>query len=205
MRTNDRHLLLRQQIAQAAARIMAEDGYRSFHQARQKAAQQLGVSNAKLLPANQEIEQALIEYQQLFMRDSQQSHLRRLRKIACKAMRFLQAFTPRLVGPVLKGTAGEFNPVSLHLFSDCPDDIGLFLQDKDVPYSTDERKLRLNTHLQADYPVYRFMAENTEVELVIFPVNGSRQAPLSSVDNKPMRRAKLDEVEALVASEMNEN
>jgi len=35
---------------------------------------------------------------------------------------------------------------------------------------------------------------------VIFGVDGIRQSPVSPVDGKPMRRANLEEVEALLAN-----
>ena len=66
-----RDLNLRRQIAYIAARMMAEDGIADYATAKQKAARQAGLGDANLLPDNQEIEEALREYQGLYQKDEQ--------------------------------------------------------------------------------------------------------------------------------------
>ena len=73
------------------------------------------------LPGNAEIEAAVAEHLQLFGGDSHADHLRLMRVAALSAMELLAAFTPRLVGPVLVGTADENSAVNLHVFADSPD------------------------------------------------------------------------------------
>jgi hypothetical protein len=51
----------------------------------------------------------------------------------------------------------------------------------------------------ATYPSVRFLAGDIEIEAVIFPLNGLRQAPRSPLDGKPMARANLRRVEELLA------
>ena len=53
---------LRQRIAQEAARWLVASGGRNFLQAKRKAAEQLGVSDARHLPSNLEVEDALAAY-----------------------------------------------------------------------------------------------------------------------------------------------
>jgi hypothetical protein len=48
------------------------------------------------------------------------------------------------------------------------------------------------------YPALRFVAGRQAVDAVVFPLDGIRQAPCSPVDGKPMRRASVAEVEALL-------
>jgi hypothetical protein len=43
--------------------------------------------------------------------------------------------------------------------------------------------------------------DDQPVELVVFNIDGIRQAPISPVDGKPMRRADLREVEGLLATD----
>ena len=50
---------IRQRISREAARIMAEEGVRDFHTAKRKATERLNLPEARHLPSNQEIEQAL--------------------------------------------------------------------------------------------------------------------------------------------------
>jgi hypothetical protein len=193
---NPREEQIRQRIAEEAARIMATEGVRDFAVAKRKAVDHLGLGAQRSLPGNREIESALIAYQRLFRADSQPRRLRELREAACKAMGLLEPFRPRLVGPVLAGTADEHAPVNLHLFAETPEQVDLFLMDRQIPYELDERILRVRAERQERFPLYRFMAGNVVVELTVFPEKGLRQAPLSPVDGRPMERAPQSSREA---------
>jgi hypothetical protein len=188
-------------VAQEAARLMSEHGIRDFHHAKTKAAERLGILETQALPRNQEIEQALRERQRLFLADSQPQSLQRRREAAVEAMRFLAAFEPRLVGAVLEGTADEHSAVCLHVFSDDPDAVGLFLRDQGIPAETQLRRLRLNRNEQAEYPALLFAADGVPFDLTVLPRNALRQAPLGRIDEKPMRRASLATVEQLLMEE----
>ena len=122
-----RDLNLRRHIAYIAARMMAEDGIADYATAKQKAARQAGLADAALLPDNHEIEDALREYQELYLKDEQPAQLRLLREIAVKVMRDFAEFRPVLVGSVLNGTAGQFSDVNLQLFTDDPKALTIFL------------------------------------------------------------------------------
>ena len=122
-----RDLNLRRQIAHIAARMIAEDGIADYATAKQKAARQAGLADAALLPDNQEIEEALRDYQELYLKDEQPAQLRLLREIAVKVMRDFAEFRPVLVGSVLNGTAGQFSDVNLQLFTDDPKALTIFL------------------------------------------------------------------------------
>src|SRR3974390_2010764 len=91
---------LRRQLAYIAARLMAEDGVADYGTAKMKAARQAGLVDSNLLPDNQEIEEALREYQGLYQKDEQPAQLRRLREVAVKVMREFDEFRPALVGSV---------------------------------------------------------------------------------------------------------
>jgi hypothetical protein len=188
-------------VAQEAARLMSEHGIRDFHHAKTKAAERLGILETQALPRNQEIEQALRERQRLFLADSQPQSLQRRREAAVEAMRFLAAFEPRLVGAVLEGTADEHSAVCLHVFSDDPDAVGLFLRDQGIPAETQLRRLRLNRNEQAEYTALLFAADGVPFDLTVLPRNALRQAPLGRIDEKPMRRASLATVEQLLMEE----
>lgn len=200
----DRAQRNRLRVAQEAARLMSEHGIRDFHRAKRKAAERLGVSDEQALPRNHEIEQALREHQRLFQSDSQPQLLRERREAAVEAMRFLARFEPRLVGSVLEGTADAHSAVCLHVFSDDPEAVGIYLREHGVPFETQTRRLRLNRDEQAEYPVLLFAADNLPFDITVLPLNVLRQAPLDRVDEKPMRRASLASVEIMLAEEDDE-
>jgi hypothetical protein len=190
---------LRRALAQEAARIMAEHGIRDFFVAKRKAAERLGVMDgAAVLPKNTEIETALVEYQRLFGGDSHTESLHAQRRAALNAMRYLQEFEPRLVGAVLSGTATEHSDVQLHLFADRAESVTLKLMDRRVPYEVTEKRVKMNAERVVAYPGVRFEMDDHEIEATVFPTDGIRQAPVSPVDGKPMRRANTFEVETLL-------
>jgi hypothetical protein len=190
---------LRRALAQEAARLMAEHGIRDFLVAKRKAAERLGViDGAALLPKNSEIEAALAEYQRLFRGTSHLEALDGKRRAALSAMRYLREFAPRLVGPVLSGTATEHAEVQLHLFADRVETLTLKLLDEGIPYELTEKRMKLNAELVRPFPGVRFEIDDQPIEATVFPQDGIRQAPVSPVDGRPMRRADAFEVEALL-------
>ena len=191
---------MRTRIAQEAARLMSEEGIRDFYAAKRKAAQHLGAPDTRNMPRNQEVEAALQEYQRLFRADRQSDHLRALRESAVQAMRFLAGFRPRLVGSVLSGTAGQHADINLHLFADTPEEVSLFLMGNSIPFRPAQKRLRISRETWQEYPAYEFLAGEHPVELVVFPREGRREAPRSPVDGRPMQRARVEEVEALITA-----
>jgi hypothetical protein len=191
----------RQRLAIEAARLMIEGGIRDFHQAKLKAAARLGEPDEGGLPRNREIEEALRESQRLFQSDSQPQQLRARREAASRAMGFLARFDPRLVGPVLDGTADAHSPVCLHLFDDDTDAVARFLTDSGIPYEQRDRQLRLDRERSAEYPVYLFVADGLPFDLTVLPRDALRQAPLDRSGERAMRRASLAALQELLAAE----
>lgn len=193
---------LRRALAQEAARVMAEHGVRDFLFAKRKAAERFGVVDGAVLPRNSEIEDALAEYQRLFGGEEHIESLYAQRLAAVEAMRALERFQPRLVGPVLNGTATEHAHVQIHVFADRAETVAFALMDQGVPYEMGEKRLKLNAERVLLQPVLEIEIDAQPIEIVVFPVDGIRQAPASPVDGRPMRRADLAEVEALLAPEV---
>lgn len=203
-RQNPRAEHLRRALAQEAARIMAEQGIEDYGFAKRKAAERLGATDIAVLPKNAEIEAALAAHQRLFQSDTHTSELTTLRRTALQAMRLLGGFEPRLVGPVLSGTASAHSEVSLHLFAEGAEPVAMHLMDKGIPHRIGERRLRYEPNRLIAYPVVQFVAGNQPIDAVVFPVDGIRQSPSSPVDGRPMRRANAAEVEALLGAAREE-
>ena len=183
---NDR---ARKTLAQEAARIIVDQGIQDYRIAKTKAAERLGMTARGSLPGNSEIEHAVSEHLQLFGRESHLDLLRVLREAAVSAMELLATFTPRLVGPVLHGTAAANSPVNLHVFSDSTELVAQTLQDSSVQYRIYERRIRTRRDRAESFSGFRFMCDNSSIEATVFPVIGMRQAPISPVNGKPMQRA----------------
>jgi hypothetical protein len=197
-RPNPRAEMMRQAVAEEAARIMGEQGVDDFRQAKRKAAERLGVTEASILPRNTEIEQALFARRRLFSAERHEAELAGLRRSALEAMRLMADFDPRLVGPVLAGTASAHSEINLHLFSDSAEAVSLRLEERGVPHEVLERRLRFERDRMVAYPALRFVAGRQTVDAIVFPLDGIRQSPCSPVDGRPMRRASAAEVASLL-------
>ncbi len=190
--------MMRQAIAREAARLMIEHGHEDYGIAKRKAAERFGVTDLAVLPRNTEIEEALAEHHRLFDPQAHASSLSEMRSAALEAMRMLEGFEPRLVGPLLSGTATAHNDITLHLFADTPESVAMQLMDRGIRHEVAERRFRTQRDEVEAFPSLRFTAGGHEVDATIFPRDGIRQAPPGPVDGKPMRRATLAEVEAII-------
>ena len=189
----------RQVLAQEAARIIVDHGIRDYRVAKHKAAERLSVGTRGALPGNAEIEAAVAEHLQLFGGDDHEDRLRLMRVAALSAMELLSAFTPRLVGPVLAGTADENSAVNLHLFADSPESVAMELAHMGVNYKPYERRLKSRKDQFETFAGFEFHHGNNPIQATVFPVDGIRQAPMSPIDGKPMKRADLSHVQEMLA------
>lgn len=193
--TGDR---IRKNIAHEAAKLVAQEGLEDFLLAKKKAAQKLNVRNKRLLPSNSEVELALIEYQSLFHNEKQQQIVFELRKTAHRAMELLEEYNPLLAGSVLSGTASENSEIIIHIFSDSPEVISLYLEKKGIPISLCERRLRIEKKNHAYFTALKFIAGNINIVLIILPHTFQRNAPLDPITQRPMNRATLIDVKRLI-------
>lgn len=188
----------RQMVAQEAARIIVNQGIRDYRVAKVKAAERLGLRARGSLPGNAEIERAVADHHKLFGGDTHLSFLKSLRQSAVAAMELLATFTPRLVGPVLNGTADQNSAVNLHVFADNAEAVATELSSLDIPYRLYERRLKSRRDQTATFAGFEFQHKTAAIQATVFPVDGIRQAPLSPVDGKPMERADLKRVRSLL-------
>jgi hypothetical protein len=188
----------RQVVAQEAARMIVDHGIRDYRLAKQKAAERLGVEGRGSLPGNTEVEAAVAEHLQIFGGESHADHLRLMRVAALSAMELLTSFTPRLIGPVLAGTADENSAVNLHVFADSPEAVAMELADLGVSYKPYERRLKSRRNCVETYAGFEFHHSNSVIQVTVFPVDGIRQAPMSPIDGKPMKRVGPDAVQELL-------
>lgn len=191
---------MRQRIAAAAARLMAEDGIDDYALAKRKAARQLGAGDTRALPGNDEVEAELRAYQELYQGDEQRERVHLLRSTALEAMRSLAQFRPYLAGSVLKGTARRYSDIELQLFTDDSKSVELLLLNRGVPYEiTDEH------HYAGDQaravPVLSVEWKGIPVQLAIYPANDERSTLRSSAGGRPIERAGPQALEHLLGQD----
>jgi hypothetical protein len=187
---------LRRQIAYIAARMIAEDGIADYATAKQKAARQAGLADLNILPDNQEVEDALREYQGLYQKEEQPAHLRHLREVAVKVMREFDDFRPALVGSVLSGTAGQFSDVNLQLYTDDPKALSMFLLNKRYRFEEGSRRVQRGGRFD-EVPQISLEFEDVTVTMTVLDRGDERSASRVRAADEPAR-ARLADVEALL-------
>jgi len=188
----------RKLVAQEAARIIVDHGVRDYRLAKQKAADRLGIVGRGALPGNSEVEAAVAEHLEIFGGESHADHLRLMRVAALSAMELLVVFTPRLVGPVLVGTADENSAVNLHVFADSSETVAMELSSMGISYRPYERRLKSRRNRVETFAGFEFHHSHSSIQVTVFPIDGIRQAPMSPIDGKPMKRAGSDVVQQLL-------
>lgn len=198
-RTSRGNSRLRQQVAAEAARILATEGQRNYGQAKRKAANRLGMSGRSGMPSNSEIAEQLKQYQTLYGGDEHAESLSRLRRAALEAMAFLSRFRPKLVGPVLEGTADRHSRITLHLFCETPEEVVSFLMDRNIRFEQEMRRIRWHDESYRDLELVVIEAGGESFELALMAGASWRQPPPDPVDGRAQRRAGSAEVEKLLA------
>jgi len=67
-----------------------------------------------------------------------------------------------------------------------------------IGFRTYERRLKTRRSRVESYSGFEFNHGNNAIQATVFPVDGIRQAPMSPIDGKPMKRADADSVQALL-------
>ncbi|VVD85947.1 UDP-N-acetylmuramate--alanine ligase [Pandoraea nosoerga] len=133
---------LREEIALAAARLIAEEGA-DYAMAKRKAARQVTGENriaGELLPDNDQIEAEVREYVQTFLSDTQPAELAHLREVALAVMTELARYRPYITGAVYNGTATALSDVYLQAFCDNPKEVAIDLLNRGIDYEVSETR-----------------------------------------------------------------
>jgi hypothetical protein len=188
----------RSRIAHMAARLMVQDGIEDYAVAKRKAARQAGLTDARQLPTNEEIDVALRTYQTLYCADAQRERLQALRSHALEVMRDLARFNPYLTGSVLTGSAGKYADINIQLYTDDAKGVEMFLLDRDVPYRTGQCRMYCGTEARV-VPLFLIDDEGTEIQLAVLALDDLRVPVRTTPDGKAVERARAPAVAALLA------
>ena len=186
-----RALRNRTRIAQTAARLIAEHGLTDWSVAKRKACRELGLPDHESLPGNEEIEQALRDYNSLFRGDTQPASLRAQRVDALRWMERLAQWDPVLTGAVAAGWATEHSEVRLELEADDAKAVELALINDGIDYAQTAEPGGEST------PQLRIESSGATVRLVILSPQQRRNRPRRS--GAAEERLSLPQLRALLA------
>lgn len=165
------------EIAATAARMVVEEGL-NFGPAKLRALKALGLPGRTALPSNEQIEEQVREYIEIFCADTQPQELRALREHALVWMDRLSEFRPHLRGAVWYGWATRLSDIDLALFCDDPKSAEIALINQNLRYEVQSQS---GMHGQAVdvlslHSFCRDLGEDIGVHLRIYDLQGLRGA-----------------------------
>jgi hypothetical protein len=191
-----RALRNRTRIAQAAARLIAEHGLTDWRVAKRKACRELGLPDHESLPGNEEVEQALRDYNSLFHAATQPAVLRAQRFEALRWMERLSRWDPVLTGAVAAGWATEHSDVRLELEAEDAKAVELSLINASVAYAQAPTQGG-----EGQAPQLRIESQGTTVRLVILSAQQRRNRPRRDRSGLTEERLTLPQLKSLLATE----
>lgn len=181
---SDHHV--KKHIASMAAEIIIEEGVSDYLYAKKKAAKYLNYNSYQILPSNNEIDEAIRDYQATFPSNNVADFIF-YQDIAIKIMSELELFNPLITGTLQEGRVTNNQKILINLFTDNFKEIEYFLLSNNHQFKTKDPK-RLDNFLIK----YILFYENIETELTVFDI----LEPRHKDKNKSMikgRGIKVDE------------
>lgn len=163
---------MRCEIAQLAAKFIAEEGA-EYGTAKRRAVKQLlgnHKPNGNILPDNHEIEQEVREYNALFYADTQPARLLQLRRVAAEFMQQIEKFHPYIVGAVFNGTAGAHSDIHLHLYTDNSKDVAIYLLNLGLDFEVSEQSGKRQEPIE----ILSFLYKNEGIHLSVYDFDDLR-------------------------------
>lgn len=164
---SDHHV--KKHIASMAAEIIIEEGVSDYLYAKKKAAKYLNYNLYQTLPSNNEIDEAIREYQATFPSNNKEDFIF-YKDIAIKIMDKLEPFNPLITGTLQEGRVTNNQKILINLFADNFKEIEYFLLSNNYQFKTKDPK-RLDNFLIK----YILFYENIETELTVFDIVEPRQ------------------------------
>ncbi|MFL2963902.1 MAG: hypothetical protein ACJZ13_00185 [Methylophilaceae bacterium] len=181
---SDHHV--KKHIASMAAEIIIEEGVSDYLYAKKKAAKYLNYNSYQILPSNNEIDEAIRDYQATFPSNNVADFIF-YQDIAIKIMSELEPFNPLITGTLQEGRVTNNQKILINLFTDNFKEIEYFLLSNNHQFKTKDPR-RLDNFLIK----YILFYENIETELTVFDI----LEPRHKDKNKSMikgRGIKVDE------------
>ena len=126
-------------VARRAAEVIMEEGITDYLFAKKKAAKYLGLLTSENLPSNQEIDNALKEYQNIFQEQVDSETILKIKKEALGIMTIFRDFNPHLTGQLLEGLIPKFPKIQINLFTDNLKEVEYILLNKNISFDVKDK------------------------------------------------------------------
>jgi len=168
---------VRQSIASKAAEIIMEEGINDYQYAKKKAVRYLDLDASDILPSNDEIDKALINYRLIFTAEVDIDLVKILKTEALAIMAFFADFNPYFVTQIFEGLLPKYPIIQINLFSDNMKEIEYVLLNNNIPFATKDFNIsekRTKKQSVKKIPIILIERGSIPIELKIFEAHDQK-------------------------------
>lgn len=168
---------VRLSIASKAAEIIMEEGINDYQYAKKKAVRYLYLDASDILPSNDEIDKALINYRLIFTAEIDIDLVKILKTEALAIMAFFADFNPYFVTQIFEGLLPKYPIIQINLFSDNMKEIEYVLLNNNIPFATKDFNIsekRTKKQSVKKIPIILIERGSIPIELKIFEAHDQK-------------------------------
>ena len=168
---------VRLSIASNAAEIIMEEGINDYQYAKKKAVRYLDLDASDILPSNDEIDKALINYRLIFTAEIDIDLVKILKTEALAIMAFFADFNPYFVTQIFEGLLPKYPIIQINLFSDNMKEIEYVLLNNNIPFATKDFNIsekRTKKQSVKKIPIILIERGSIPIELKIFEAHDQK-------------------------------
>ena len=168
---------VRLSIASKAAEIIMEEGINDYQYAKKKAVRYLDLDASDILPSNDEIDKALINYRLIFTAEIDIDLVKILKTEALAIMAFFADFNPYFVTQIFEGLLPKYPTIQINLFSDNMKEIEYVLLNNNIPFATKDFNIsekRTKKQSVKKIPIILIERGSIPIELKIFEAHDQK-------------------------------
>ena len=168
---------VRLSIASKAAEIIMEEGINDYQYAKKKAVRYLDLDASDILPSNDEIDKALINYRLIFTAEIDIDLVKILKTEALAIMAFFADFNPYFVTQIFEGLLPKYPIIQINLFSDNMKEIEYVLLNNNIPFATKDFNIsekRTKKQSVNKIPIILIERGSIPIELKIFEAHDQK-------------------------------
>jgi predicted nucleotidyltransferase len=185
----------RRRVAEQAARFIVEGCEAEYLHAKERAISMLGLSSSSHLPSNRKIKECIARLTSSQLgEDEVKRRVAEMRRIAKEIMEVIEDADPFLIGSTLTGQIRDCSDIDLHAYSD---DYSV-LKNQLVDWGYDEVDEEVVDNRKGRFVHLRWHENGYPVEITVYPWSWRDVVHYSSVTGKPMKRAGIKSVKALL-------
>ena len=190
---------IRVTVANKAAELIAEEGITDYHYAKTKAAKCLGFGAKEKLPSNNEIDEALIAYKNIYHK-ADFVIIQELKEITLKYMKLFKEFNPHAPSQILEGYISKYPTIEINLYHDDIKAVEYILLNNQIHFETTDMSLyRKGSKKKSNrnLPIYKIESDLMPIQIKVYETNDFK------IGSKNLLRARGMDIKAVESFEPN--